>query len=107
MYGIVPTDFADPVFCATRGFTHAWTMALRTQLRAVRPEVRVVEIVAPAVGPAWGMTPDAFVAAVATKLMRGEETFGVGPAEEVVMKWFGTYGVAYNTAEGQWKPPSA
>jgi len=107
LFGFVPTGFPEPGYGASRAWTHAWSMTLRTQLRRVSPEVRVVEIVAPVVGPAWGMTPDAFAAEVAAKLQRGDETFGVGPAADVVQKWFQTYGPAYEAAEASWKPPPA
>lgn len=114
----VPFAIVNPVYNGTKAWLHAWSMALRVQLRGTG--VRVVEVVPPQVGtdlhrdradpddnkkhksPA-SMDVAEFVAEVGRRLAAGEETFSAGPGQAFVDTWFEAYGDQFNKLADSWK----
>ncbi|TQW01203.1 hypothetical protein V2A60_002208 [Cordyceps javanica] len=114
--GFLPFAFINPIYNGTKAWLHFWSMNLRTQLAAGGSPVRVVEIAPPTVGTdlhrerddpddnkkennAKSLTVDEFIAEVAVKLERGDETISVGPGVQIVDDWYATFGKRYRDAE--------
>lgn len=117
--GFVPFSILNPVYNGTKSWLHAWSMALRVQLRGT--SVKIVEIAPPQVGTdlhreredpddnkkskgaASSMDVEDFMQEVAEKLERGDETFAAGMGQEVVDSWFGAFGERFDHAAQAWK----
>lgn len=116
--GFVPFSILNPVYNGTKAWLHFWSMALRVQLKDTK--VRVIEVAPPQVGTDLhrdredpddnkkhkspsSMDVDEFMAEVAQKLEKGEETFSAGPGQAMVDDWFGAYGARFDKAAGAWK----
>ncbi|CAN8104081.1 unnamed protein product [Discula destructiva] len=116
--GFVPFSIINPVYNGTKAWLHSWSMALRVQLKDTK--IKVVEIAPPQVGTdlhrdredpddnkkhksPTSMDVDEFMAEVAQKLERGEQTFSAGPGQEMVNQWFGAYGDKFDGAAKSWK----
>ncbi|KAI1086140.1 NAD(P)-binding protein [Rostrohypoxylon terebratum] len=108
--GFVPFSMINPVYNGTKSFLRFFSMALRSQLKDTK--VRVVEIVPPTVSTALHRerenpndnskenNPDAlsleeFMNEISGKLEKGEETIGAGLGDELVTKWYDTFGYLY------------
>ncbi|OLN92833.1 putative oxidoreductase DltE 3 [Colletotrichum chlorophyti] len=115
--GYVPFSIINPVYNGTKAWLHFWSMNLRTQLKNGGSKVRVVEIAPPTVATDLhrervdpddnkkennpnALSVDEFMEDVSKKLENGDETIGPGVAEEVVNKWFDTFGEEYAKAAG-------
>lgn len=116
--GFVPFSILNPVYNGTKAWLHFWSMALRVQLKDTN--IRVIEVAPPQVGTDLhrdredpddnkkhkspsSMDVDEFMAEVAQKLEKGEETFSAGPGQAMVDDWFGAYGEKFDKAAGAWK----
>lgn len=116
--GFVPFSIVNPVYNGTKAWLHSWSMALRVQLKDTG--IRVVEIAPPMVGTdlhrdredpddnkkhknSISLDLDEFMAVVAEKMERGEETFSAGPMQKMVDLWFETYGERFEGAANTWK----
>ncbi|KAI1759161.1 putative short-chain dehydrogenase/oxidoreductase [Hypoxylon sp. FL1150] len=101
---LVPTLVRAPGYCASKAALHSWITTLRQQLAdAGYDQLKVVEVFPPAVqtelhdtkhqpdlvgGGNLGMPLDAYTAAMHAGLVRGDDQFAVGPAEEWVTSGF-------------------
>ncbi|EON95665.1 putative short-chain dehydrogenases protein [Phaeoacremonium minimum UCRPA7] len=111
--GFNPFSIINPVYNGTKAWLHFWSMALRTQLEGTG--VRVVEIAPPTVATdlhreredpddnkkeknAAALSVDEFMEEVAEKWERGEDMITAGTGNELVKKWYGAYGEAYDKA---------
>ena len=111
--GFNPFSIINPVYNGTKAWLHFWSMALRTQLEGTG--VRVVEIAPPTVATdlhrerqdpddnkkeknAAAPSVDEFMEEVAEKWERGEDMITAGTGNELVKKWYGAYGEAYDKA---------
>lgn len=116
--GFVPFSILNPVYNGTKAWLHFWSMALRVQLKDTN--IKVIEVAPPQVGTnlhrdredpddnkkhksPTSMDVDEFMAEVAQKLEKGEETFSAGPGQAMVDAWFETYGDRFNKATDAWK----
>lgn len=114
--GFLPSSIINPVYNGTKAWLHFWTMNLRTQLKSKGSPVRVVEIAPPSVGTdlhrerenpddnkkennSKALTIDEFMSEMVEKLERGDEVLSAGPGNEVVRKWYATFGDDYRAAE--------
>ncbi|KAI2464938.1 NAD(P)-binding protein [Annulohypoxylon bovei var. microspora] len=108
--GFVPFSIINPVYNGTKSFLRFFSMALRSQLKDT--SVRVVEIVPPTVATDLhreredpddnkkennpnALSLEEFMEEVSRKLERGEETIGAGLGDELVKKWYSTFGYLY------------
>lgn len=116
--GFVPFSILNPVYNGTKAWLHFWSMALRVQLRDTN--VKVIEIAPPQVATdlhreredpddnkkhksPTSMEVDEFMAEVAQRLEKGDETFSAGPGQEMIEAWFGAYGERFSKAADAWK----
>jgi short-subunit dehydrogenase involved in D-alanine esterification of teichoic acids len=116
--GFVPFSVINPVYNATKAWLHFWTMALRTQLeQGGEGKIRVIEIAPPTVGTDLhreredpddnkkrnnpdALSVDEFMAELAKKLERGDETIGAGMSADIVQKWYDQFGEFYAKKTG-------
>lgn len=117
--GFLPTSIINPVYNGTKAWLHFWTMNLRSQLKARGSKVSVVEIAPPQVetdlhreradpddnkkkNSPSALSLHEFVQEVTQKLENGDECISAGPANDIVQKWYKTYGEDYDKAETAW-----
>lgn len=110
--GYIPFAPLNPSYNGTKAWLHFWTMALRVQLQQ-DTNIRVVEIAPPTVGTDLhrdradpddnkkqkndaAMTVEEFIKEVAEKLERGDETFAAGMGQDIVDRWYGTFGEQFD-----------
>lgn len=91
-------------------------MNLRTQLRSKGSSVRVVKIAPPSIGTdlhrerqnpddnkkkinSKALTINEFISEVIEKLEKGDEVLSAGQGNEVIYKWYTTFGDDYSAAE--------
>ncbi|EFY87370.1 hypothetical protein J3458_015502 [Metarhizium acridum] len=116
--GFVPFSVINPVYNGTKAWLHFWSMNLRTQLRQAGSSVRVVEVAPPTVGTdlhreredpddnkkgknPQSLSVDEFMGEVSRKLEAGDETISAGVGNDIVEKWYRTYGAQYDEAASQ------
>ncbi|KAI3325500.1 short-chain dehydrogenase [Xylariaceae sp. AK1471] len=106
--GFVPFSIFNPVYNGTKAWLHFWSMNLRSQLK--HTNVWVVEIAPPTIATdlhrdnrddikkdkkSNALPLRQFIKEVSEKLEKGEETIGAGMGDEIVNKWYGTFGDMY------------
>lgn len=116
--GFLPFSIINPVYNGTKAWLHSWSMALRVQLKDTK--IKVIEIAPPQVATDLhreredpddnkkdkspsSMNVDEFMAEVAKKLERGDETFAAGMGQGLVDQWFQAYGEKFDGAAKKWK----
>lgn len=116
--GFVPFSILNPVYNGTKAWLHFWSMSLRVQLKGTN--VKVVEIAPPQVGTdlhreredpddnkkhksPTSMDVEEFMEEVAQRLERGEETFSAGPGQQLVDKWYESFGERFDQAAKSWE----
>lgn len=114
----IPFSIINPVYNGTKAWLHSWSMALRVQLKDTN--VKVVEIAPPQVGTDLhrdredpddnkkhkshtSLDVDEFMAEVAERLERGDETISAGPGQPIMEQWFEAYGEKFDGAAKSWK----
>lgn len=114
----IPLVILVPNYNATKSWLHAWSMALRVQLKETN--IKVVEIAPPLVGTdlhrdqddpdnnkkyktPYSLDLDEFITEVAEKLEHGDETLAAGMGQAVVDQWFGAFGERFDQAAKSWK----
>lgn len=100
--GLVPGMLRTPNYNAVKGALHNWIMVMREQLKRGGNDIKVVEVFPPAVqtelhderhqadiknGGQIGMPLPAFTEKFYEGLQKGDDQFGVGPAEELLAGW--------------------
>ena len=103
--GFIPFSVINPVYNGTKAWLHFWSMNLRTQLRAAKSNVKVVEIAPPMVATdlhrersdpddnkkeksAMTLSVEEFIKEISGKLERGDEMITAGLGNRVVDKWY-------------------
>lgn len=116
--GFVPFSILNPVYNGTKAWLHFWTMSLRVQLKDTN--IKVVEIAPPQVGTDLhreredpddnkkhkspsALTVEEFMDEVSQKLERGDETFAAGTGQDMVDKWYESFGETFDQAAKSWK----
>lgn len=118
--GYMPSSVINPVYNGTKAWQHFWSMNLRTQLRTSKDggdRIRVVEIVPPTVSTdlhreradpndnkkeqnSAALSLDEFMDELTSGWKKDEEVISAGSGNELVEKWYSTYGSGYEKAAG-------
>ncbi|ROW08639.1 hypothetical protein VPNG_06174 [Cytospora leucostoma] len=114
----IPFSIINPVYNGTKAWLHSWSMALRVQLKDTN--IKVIEIAPPQVGTdlhrdredpddnkkhksPTSLDVDEFMAEVAERLEKGDETISAGPGQPIMEQWFEAYGEKFDGAAKSWK----
>lgn len=110
--GFMPISLINPVYNGTKAWLHFFTTNLRTQMGKNRSDVKVIEIVPPAVTTdlhrertdphdnskeknKMALSLEEFVAEVEDGWKKGLDTVTAGPGHKIVEAWEGSIGDMY------------